>query len=419
MQHNNNIIKLLGFQDLDKKFKVNDISFNVEKQISYIEMYTSKVKHICPHCKSEQIHNIKDYHSKILKHGDIVGKNINIKLKYIRYECRECGKTFYEDLSSIHEKYCRHTNAKINNILNNLPNLTQSVKKIANTYNIDHRLVNRLFALKVYEKNLSDITTLPENIGIDEFKGNMLIKVNDTKIRAKYQIQISDLDKRKVIALIAIKDSEELEKFFNKIVNRKDVKNVVMDMSMQYKRQIKRAFRNAKITVDHFHVVKLVTKAVDDLRLELWRKYTQEKTKEGLEKRKYLKSLKNMLLTDYKACTNEKYKKKIDNKLNKVFEFFPELKKAYDKLQSFYDIKRSENRENAFLNWFNTLEKTGTFKTTKKTIYSWYSYIKNMYITGLSNAITEGKNNNIKVLKRVSYGFGNFENARNRILVCA
>ena len=415
----NNIMKILGFQDLDRKFKVENVILDSKDKITYTEIKTIKVKHTCPHCKCEDIHNIKDYHKKILKHGNINGNKNNIKLKYIRYECKCCKRTFYEDLSSIKEKYFRHTNVKINNILDNLPNLKESVKSISRRYDIDYRLVNRLFSLKVYQEKLNDITTLPENIGIDEFKGNMIVNVNNIKIRAKYQIQITDLDKRKVIALIEIKDSRELEKFFNRINNRKDVKNVVIDMSMQYKRQIKRAFRNAKITVDHFHVTKLVTKAVDDLRLELWRKHTEDKTKEGLEVRKYLKSLKHMLLTDYDACTKENYKKRIDNKLNKVFEYFPELKEAYEKLKSFYDIKRSKNKENAFLDWFNTLENIGTFKTVKKTIFSWYTYIKNMYITGLSNSITEGKNNNIKVLKRVSYGFGNFETARNRILVCA
>ena len=52
-------------------------------------------------------------------------------------------------------------------------------------------------------------------------------------------------------------------------------------------------------------------------------------------------------------------------------------------------------------------------------MYHWYKYIKNMYTTNLSNGKTEGNNNSIKVLKRVSYGFKNFKNATNIILICA
>lgn len=54
----------------------------------------------------------------------------------------------------------------------------------------------------------------------------------------------------------------------------------------------------------------------------------------------------------------------------------------------------------------------------KKTMYKWFKYIKNTFFTHLSNGKTEGNNNSIKVLKRVSYGFVNFTNATNRILVC-
>ena len=141
--------------------------------------------------------------------------------------------------------------------------------EIANINGMDHRLINRLFQLKVTLNNLDNITELPQSIGIDEFKGNMKYIKDGKKYRYKYQIQITDLDTSKVIALLPVKENKCLENFL----------------------------------------------------------------------------------------------KKIKNKLDKVFEYTEELKTAY------------------------------------------------------SNGKTEGNNNTIKVLKRVSYGFGNFENAKNRILV--
>ena len=34
------------------------------------------------------------------------------------------------------------------------------------------------------------------------------------------------------------------------------------------------------------------------------------------------------------------------------------------------------------------------------------------------NGFTEGMHNNIKVLKRIAYGFRNFNNLRNRVMLC-
>ncbi len=109
--------------------------------------------------------------------------------------------------------------------------------------------------------------------------------------------------------------------------------------------------------------------------------------------------------------------------MDKVFGHFKELKESYQILQDFYDIKRCLTRElkiESFKQWVNSLNNVNIkqFKSVKKTIYHWYKYIKNYYITGFGNGKTEGNNNSIKVLKRVSYGFGNFTNAANRILVC-
>ena len=48
---------------------------------------------------------------------------------------------------------------------------------------------------------------------------------------------------------------------------------------------------------------------------------------------------------------------------------------------------------------------------------NWSKYILNTFDCPYSNDFTEGSNNKIKVIKRNGYGFRNFENFRNRILL--
>lgn len=57
------------------------------------------------------------------------------------------------------------------------------------------------------------------------------------------------------------------------------------------------------------------------------------------------------------------------------------------------------------------------FKAHLCTFHQWAKYIKNSFKTNLSNGVTEGFNNKIKVIKRIAYGFRNFENFRLRILL--
>jgi transposase len=52
-----------------------------------------------------------------------------------------------------------------------------------------------------------------------------------------------------------------------------------------------------------------------------------------------------------------------------------------------------------------------------KTIKRYKKYIRNTLETKYNNGAIEAQNNNIKVLKRIAYGYRNFQNLRNRIML--
>ena len=56
-------------------------------------------------------------------------------------------------------------------------------------------------------------------------------------------------------------------------------------------------------------------------------------------------------------------------------------------------------------------------KECARTYQHWYVEIKNSLEVPYSNGPTEGFNNKIKVLKRISFGFRNFTNFKARILL--
>ena len=72
--------------------------------------------------------------------------------------------------------------------------------------------------------------------------------------------------------------------------------------------------------------------------------------------------------------------------------------------------------------WFKyEAEDIGTEEITKHlpTFDKWIKEIERGCVIGITNGFIEGCNNRTKVLKRISYGFRNFNRFRNRLLCIA
>ena len=71
--------------------------------------------------------------------------------------------------------------------------------------------------------------------------------------------------------------------------------------------------------------------------------------------------------------------------------------------------------------WVYTAEcaRLKEFDACTKAVHNWSDEILNSFDCVYTNGFTEGCNNKIKVIKRVSFGIRNFDYFRNRILHCA
>ena len=393
--HKNNIINLLGIQEnLVKKVERNEKSINI-----YLE---SKPKlHICPscHCYTKHIH---DYRIQKIQHINIGQIVSYFFLKKRRYICHHCGKKFYEKYDFI-QKYFRKSNLVFENVCNDLKKL-KNFKTIAQDNHICIPTVVRYMHYNIF---LSDKykAHLPKRIGIDEFKGNC--------DGTKYQFHIFDLDTGNTIDILKERTYNFLETYFSKfsLQERLNVKLVSMDLYTPFKRVIKDKFPSATIVADVFHYTRIAMKPLDELRLNLWR------NTKGKEKY-YFKNIKHSLMKDA-----SKAKEKDTEKLLYAFELSPFLKEAYNLKQQFLDIKKLstyEEKENAFKKWLFDAECSTIkeFKSSVKTLRQWHQYISNSFKYNVSNGPVEGKNNLIKTLKRISFGFKNLTNFKARILLC-
>ena len=392
----NNIIKLLGIQDnLVKK---------VERFENYINIYleSSPKLHSCPSCGYYTKH-VHDYRTQKIQHTSIGHTITYLILKKRRYICPHCGKKFYETYDFL-QKYFRKSNAVFECICDDLKSL-KNFKTIAKDNKVSIPTVVRYMHYNYYLSNKHNFD-LPEKIGIDEFKGNCGSE--------KYQLHIFDLDTRKTIDIVKSRKYDDLEAYFSSfsLQQRCKVKIVSMDLYSPFKRIIRDKFYHATIVADTFHFTKLVLQALDELRLNLWRN-TQGKEK------KYFKNLKLSLAKDI-----SKVKDSETDKLLYAFDLSPILKYAYYLKQQFLDIKKLntfEEKEQAFRKWLDAAESSTIkeFKKPVKTLRQWHEYISNSFKLNISNGPVEGKNNLIKTLKRISFGFRNLTNFKERIILCS
>lgn len=279
--------------------------------------------------------------------------------------------------------------------------LTKSVSLsfVAEQSNVSVPTVIRIFDRIQYPK----LNKLPEVLSIDEFKGNA-----ET---GKYQCILVDAKKNRVLDILPDRKQNCLIEYFSSIPRheRLKVKFFVCDMWNQYADIARIFFPNAIIIIDKYHFIRQVTWAIENVR-----KRIQKTMPAAL--RKYYKRSKSLILK-----RNHKLTEEDKQALDLMLLYNDDLRQAYLLKELFYDIcnmnKYSEQRK-AFLDWIKYAESVGIkeFESCIGTFRNWHKEILNAFKYGYTNGATEGYNNKIKVLKRISYGIRNFNRFRNRIL---
>ena len=104
---------------------------------------------------------------------------------------------------------------------------------------------------------------MAERLSLDE--------ISKEKGKRKFVTVVSDLDKSSLLEVIDSHKSEEIIEVLKKkpLKLRENVKEVSVDMWGGFQKVITEVFPNALIVIDRFHVMKLVNKALNKLRLSL------------------------------------------------------------------------------------------------------------------------------------------------------
>ena len=384
-----NLLDLKGVIVKKVRYKKNFVKIHIELPVR---------EQTCPHCKSKSA-KIKDYRTQNIKDVPIRFKTTLLSYRKRRYQCKKCGKTFYENVNFL-PKRARKTTRVTEFIVDRLKT-NQSMKDIAKDADVSISTVSRLLTpLAVSAKHL------PEVLCIDEFKGNTGYY--------KYQVSLMNGKTRTPIDIIECRYKTHLLDYFNKfsLQERKKVKYVITDLWKTYKDLANIYFPNAKVVADKFHFVRYTTEAVDTVR-----KQVQDKLPRA--ERKYFKHSRKLLLSRYENLKDDKQKEELNYIL---INYSEDLRKVYTEKEEILKIIQMSDKTKAIesLNsWIkrNLESEIPALKSCAKTYFNWITEIRNALKVPYSNGPMEGYNNKIKTLKRVAFGFRNFTNFKARILL--
>ena len=339
---------------------------------------------------------VHDYRTQIVKHTPSCGYPVNLRIRKRRHRCPSCGKRFFESISFL-PKYQRTTNALWGYAISLLSS-TVSMKSVADSLNVSASTVARMVDKLCYTR-----PSLPDIISIDEFRGN--------SGGQKFQCIITDPKNKEVLDILPTRKSEDLYRYFADCPQRKNVRYVVMDLSPLFKSVAQACFPNARIVADKFHALRLGNYALEAVRKDVQKSFHHYR-------RKYFKRSRTLLLKH-----KEKLSSAEEEQVSNMLCISPHLAKAYYLKELIYDFFSSEDIRQAKkkLLAFKMAAQAANlpeFNKVVQTYTKWEQEILNAFTVPYTNGYTEGCNNRIKVIKRVSYGMPSFSRFRTRILHC-
>lgn len=389
MPYSHYISKMLDLEDIE----VSDVK-NTTTKIE-ISFQLKRRPQTCPRCQAltEAVH---DYRIQTVKDCPLFGKHFIWKYRKRRYRCHCCDKHFYERTPLL-PKWHKITSRVAALALNELSE-KRSQKDVARALNVSASTIGRWLKCVNYSKPKS----LPAVLSIDEFKGNT--------DRGKYQCILTSPVNKSVVDILPTYYSSSIYEYLRTFPNRKDVKYFVMDMRQAYLAIAQSLFPNATVVIDRFHVVRYCVWAFENVRKREQKKLSQTD-------RKYFKRSRKLLITRM-ARLNDESKQAVELML----VFSRDLREAYLLKEAFFKFMDSKGKEEAKKNLlafrlYADAAEIPEFDACLKMLRNWEPYILNAFGCSYSNGFTEGINNRIKVIKRIAFGYRNFDNFRRRILL--
>ena len=354
----------------------------------------------CINCP-QRTTSINQYTNRTLQDLSIVGKEVRLEIRIPQFYCKICNCYFTQELdfADSHKSYTHRQSKWIFELCNQQP--FTEVGALVNLSNVTVQ--------NIYFEQAEKLVKVKERfanvrkIGIDE--------IAHRKGKGDFCCVLTDLERGIELDILPNRKKETIISYFKALGSTvcEQIQVVSCDIWDTYIAVAKECFPNAEITLDRFHIVKALNESLDDVRKSLRKTYKNVKE---------YKKLKWILYKQPQKC-NEEQRILLSN----AFIQSPTLHQIYIQRNRFNDIydqaKNAEQMTTLLTTWTEQAEKLEQPILNKfiKTVRNRMKYIASYANTHVTNAATEGLNNLIRHVKRISFGMPNFEHLRLRVLL--
>jgi transposase len=279
--------------------------------------------------------------------------------------------------------------------------LHQTVRRTAQKEMVGEGLVRRCVTEEIGKRlEAKGARETPEFIGLDEFS---------VRGRRLYHTAICNLVGREVMEVVEGQGQQRVEEYLDKLAEPERVKAVAMDMHEPFRQAVQMCLPQAKVVADKFHLIRHINGALDKVRNRLQGGSRRGKKRDLFQSRYILLKGAERLVGWERA------------KLNRLFYSYPELGSAWVLKESFRAWYKETDRSRAekllrLLEGKIASDSLYEFTELLHTFANWREEILNYFDYRITNGFVEGKNNRIKTIKRMAYGYRNMDNFRMRIL---
>lgn len=404
------------------EYEIEIISEFKHKGINYIECRTKNRGCRCLNCGTFHT-NVKEYKTIEINHNIYTLEDTKVIFHKRRFICPKCRRTQMEK-----DPFCsdgnRISDKTVDSILRFLKRYNNPFRSAAEYFHISTTEVIKLFDkyCKMPRGSFSPVMCFDE-------------VYFSRKRKKKYVLVIINFFNRAIIDILKDRDKSTISSYLRKIdINERNrVEFVCIDMNDNYRDILPIYFRNATLVADSFHVVKNISKALDDVRKRIMAKYSCDKKSDEYYLLKYKDELlftEDILSDEYKAPKYRKHfhylfsdfemlemMKKLDKDLNIAYELYHEYIRFNN--YEYDDLTSCLNDLNEIINDFK-VSGVKEFMEVANTLSNWKSQIINSFKRyrgkRVSNGPIEGRNSMIKKILKIANGYTNFNRFRNRVI---
>lgn len=295
----------------------------------------------------------------------------------------------------------------------------RTVSDVAAELNCDWHTVNDAVmtygkALLAADRKRLNATTA---IGLDE---TSFLKLGSARHRS-YVTTVADVANHQIIDILPTRKFVDVARWIDAQPEawKRRVDFGALDMSATYAAVYSVTLPGAQQVVDPFHCVQLANRALDEVRRRVQRDHTGHRGRRNDP----LYRARRVLLTGEEKL-NEPAAQRLTSLLA-LGDPHGEVAIAYrvkERLREFYRTTNITQAKTILTELVEHCQRPEMPKELRKlgvTIHRWFDKICNFHIARVSNGPTEALNNLIKRIKRIGFGFTNFNNYRIRALLYA